>query len=143
MAERLRAVEFVQLPSRSRFLGGKKSGEPFRKLSARNAVVRCWNGQSETYGGVVRDGSLRIPIAPVAVQEAAFWLQQWDLFGRRRLSSLSDGFVIFPLRLQPACVSDGERKVIVAQDRGRQIDENRVLIADANPEKPAKSIADN
>ena len=94
---------------------------------------------------VVADRRLRIPEAAAAVQEARLGGDHRRGSSACRCSPVAqrERLAVRRLRLEPAGVGDRQRQLAVARQRRRQVDDQRVLVLDADAEQPAVLVADD
>ena len=143
IAQRLRRGEQVDLrgsapdPCRRATVGKPASSSPLATQSMLGGTV-----MPKLRGRVVGDRRLRIPVAAAAVQEARLGLNQHRLVVRPAAPAgparAAERFAVRRLRLEPAGVGDRQRQLAVAQQRRRQVDDERVLVPHADAEQPAE-----
>ena len=117
--------------------GDRRAG---RRLARAHRAEDRRHGETDRRRGVVVLRRLRVPVAAIAVEEMGLRLAKGDLagLGLRRNRHV---FSVHPLRLVPSGIADRQRQHVVALEWLGKVDDQTVLIADADVQQPPVSIA--
>jgi hypothetical protein len=136
---RLRGGEDVQ---QARLAGARaqRHRRPLRRFAAADGAERRRHREADGGRAVIGERGLRVPVAPVAVEEAGLRLDERRIVALRSLRDLQR-LAVDLLRVETARVHDGERQVGTAQHRRGQVHDEAVLVADAQEEESSEPVA--